>query len=202
MTLVKICGMTNADDVEQAVAAGADMVGFVLVPWSPRAVDLDAVRALRRHVPRSVEAVGVLADETAGYAAQVLEVAELDRVQVYGPHAAETREVLGERAIVARRLPADEVVDATDPLLLDRAFGDEPTTEELTAHWATVAALGDEGRRIVLAGALAPDNVAAAVAAARPWGVDVARGVEREPGRKDHDRVSAFIAAAREGKAA
>ena len=94
MTLVKICGMTNAEDVDQAVAAGADMIGFVLVPWSPRAVDLEAAHLLRRRVPRGVEAVGVLADETAGYAAQVLELAELDRVQVYGPHAAETREIL------------------------------------------------------------------------------------------------------------
>jgi phosphoribosylanthranilate isomerase len=201
VTLVKICGMTNADDVDQAVAAGADMIGFVLVPWSPRAVDLDAVRTLRRHVPRGIEAVGVLADETAGYAAQVLEVAELDRVQVYGPHAAETREVLGERALVGYRLPADEI-GADDPVLLDRAFGDEPTAEELAAHWDVVAELGRAGRRVVLAGALSPDNVAAAVSAAQPWGVDVARGVEREPGIKDHDRVSAFIAAAREGTTA
>jgi phosphoribosylanthranilate isomerase len=201
VTLVKICGMTNTDDVDQAVAAGADMIGFVLVPWSPRAVDLDAVRKLRRHVPRGIEAVGVLADETAGYAAQVLEVAELDRVQVYGPHAAETREVLGERALVGYRLPADEI-GADDPVLLDRAFGDEPTAEELAAHWDVVAELGRAGRRVVLAGALSPDNVAAAVSAAQPWGVDVARGVEREPGIKDHDRVSAFIAAAREGKTA
>jgi phosphoribosylanthranilate isomerase len=201
VTLVKICGMTNTDDVDQAVAAGADMIGFVLVPWSPRAVDLDAVRKLRRHVPRGVEAVGVLADETAGYAAQVLEMAELDRVQVYGPHAAETREVLGERAIVGYRLPADEI-GADDPVLLDRAFGDEPTAEELAAHWDVVAELGRAGRRVVLAGALSPDNVAAAVSAAQPWGVDVARGVEREPGIKDHDLVSAFIAAAREGKTA
>jgi len=201
VTLVKICGMTNADDVDQAVAAGADMIGFVLVPWSPRAVDLDAVRTLRRHVPRGIEAVGVLADETAGYAAQVLEVAELDRVQVYGPHAAETREVLGERALVGYRLPADEI-GADDPVLLDRAFGDEPTAEDLAAHWDVVAELGRSGRRVVLAGALSPDNVADAVRAARPWGVDVARGVEREPGMKDHDRVSAFIAAAREGTTA
>lgn len=201
MTLVKICGMTNADDVDQAVAAGADMIGFVLVPWSPRAVDLDAVCTLRRHVPRGVEAVGVLADETAGYAAQVLEVAALDRVQVYGPHAAETREVLGELALRAYRLPADEI-GADDPVLLDRAFGEEPTDADLAAHWSTVAELGRAGRRVMLAGALSPDNVAAAVEAAQPWAVDVARGVEREPGIKDHDRVSAFIAAAREGKAA
>ena len=144
MTLVKICGMTNTDDVDQAVAAGADMIGFVLVPWSPRAVDLDAVRKLRRHVPRGIEAVGVLADETAGYAAQVLEVAELDRVQVYGPHAAETREVLGERALVGYRLPAD-AIGADDPVLLDRAFGDEPTAEELAAHWDVGAELGRAG---------------------------------------------------------
>ena len=201
MTLVKICGMTNTDDVDQAVAAGADMIGFVLVPWSPRAVDLDAVRKLRRHVPRGIEAVGVLADETAGFAAQVLEMAELDRVQVYGPHATETREVLGERALVGYRLPADEI-GADDPVLLDRAFGDEPTAEELAAHWDVVAELGRAGRRVVLAGALSPNNVAAAVSAAQPWGVDVARGVEREPGIKDHDLVSAFIAAAREGKTA
>jgi phosphoribosylanthranilate isomerase len=201
MTLVKICGMTNAEDVDQAVAAGADMIGFVLVPWSPRAVDLEAAHLLRRRVPRGVEAVGVLADETAGYATQVLELAELDRVQVYGPHAAETREVLGERAIIGRRLP-DDAIDATDPILLDRAFGDEPTADELAEHWETVGALSRAGRRVLLAGALAPANVGAAIAAAQPWAVDVARGVEREPGRKDHARVSAFIAAAREGRAA
>lgn len=201
MTLVKICGMTNEADVEQAVAAGADMIGFVLVPWSPRSIDLDRASALRRRVPRGVEAVGVLSDETVGYAAQVLEVAELDRVQVYGEHAAETRELLGERAIVARRLPAD-AIDADDPILLDRAFHAEPTAAELEEHWQAVADLGAAGRRVVLAGALDPDNVGAAIGAARPWAVDVARGVETEPGVKDHARVSAFIAAAREGRAA
>ena len=199
MTLVKICGMTNPADVEQAVEAGADMVGFVLVPWSPRAVTLEQAAGLRRRVPRGVEAVGVLADETVGYATQALEVADLDRVQVYGPHAAETRELLGERAIVAHRLPDDAVSDA-DPVLVDRAFGDEPTDDDLAAHWAAVAALGAEGRRVLLAGALTPDNVGPAIAAAQPWGVDVARGVEREPGVKDHDRVTAFVAAAREGR--
>ncbi len=201
MTMVKICGMTRPEDVAQAVEAGADMVGFVLVPWSPRAVDLAQVRALRRHVPRGVEAVGVLADETVGSAARVLEEAELDRVQVYGPHAAETRELLGARAIVACRLPADAVAD-DDPVLVDRAFGDEPDAATLAAHWTAVRALGQAGRHVILAGALDPGNVGDAIAAARPWGVDVARGVEATPGIKDHDRVAAFIAAARREQAA
>lgn len=198
MTRVKVCGMTRPEDVEQAVAAGADMVGFVLVEWSPRAVDVPTARGLRRLVPNGVEAVGVLADATVGGATRILEEAELDRVQVYGPHAVETREILGERAIVACRLPADEP-PAGDPVLLDRAFGDEPTMDDLAAHWAAAATLGDAGRSVLLAGALDPENVAKAVRAARPWGVDVARGVEREPGVKDHSKVAAFIAAARQG---
>lgn len=200
MTRVKVCGMTRPEDVEQAVEAGADMVGFIIVPWSPRAVGVQTARGLRRLVPRGVEAVGVLVDETVGGAARVLEEADLDRVQVYGPHADETHELLGERAITACRLPAD-APGAGDPLLLDRAFGDEPGAEELEAHWREAAALGAAGRRIVLAGALTPDNVSAAVRAARPWAVDVARGVEREPGVKDHSKVTAFIRATREGVA-
>ena len=196
MTLVKICGMTRADDVDHAVEHGADMVGFVLVPWSPRAVDVATARALRRRLPRGVEAVGVLADETVGAATRMLEEAELDRVQVYGAHSAETLDVLGARAIPACRLPEDAVSDG-DPVVVDRAFGDQPDQAELEAHWAEVARLGDTGRRVILAGALEPDNVAAAVEAAHPWAVDVARGVEARPGIKDHDLVAAFIAAAR-----
>lgn len=201
MTRIKVCGMTRPDDVEQAVEAGADMVGFIIVSWSPRAVDVQTARGLRRLVPRGVEAVGVLVDETVGGAARILEEADLDRVQVYGPHAAEIRDLLGERAITACRRPAD-APDAGDPLLLDRAFGDEPDEAELAAHWREAADLGATGRRILLAGALTPDNVAAAVRAARPWAVDVARGVEREPGVKDHAQVTAFIRAVREGIAA
>jgi phosphoribosylanthranilate isomerase len=198
MALVKVCGMTRPDDVEQAVRAGADMVGFVLVAWSPRAVDVVTARGLRRLVPRGVEAVGVLADETVGAATRILEEAELDRVQVYGPHAAETADVLGARAIVACRLPTDEPGTA-DPVLLDRAFGAAPTESELVAHWQAAAVIGESGRRVVLAGALTPENVAEAVRVAQPWAVDVARGVEDRAGVKNHSKVTAFIAAAHEG---
>lgn len=201
MTLVKICGMTTAEDVDQAVAAGADMIGFILVPWSPRAVNLEQVRSLRTHVPSGVEAVGVLSDETAEQAAAILDKSGLDRIQVYGANADATQELLGERVIVARRLPTEQL-GAADPLLLDRAFDGAPEPAQLAEHWATVRALTEAGRRVILASALTVDNVVAAIAAAQPWAVDVARGVEQSPGHKDHARVSAFLAAVREGSAA
>jgi phosphoribosylanthranilate isomerase len=87
-------------------------------------------------------------------------------------------------------------------VLLDRSFNEEPEPEQLAEHWATVRAETDAGRRVILASALTVDNVVAAIAAAQPWAVDVARGVEQSPGHKDHERVSAFIAAVREGSAA
>jgi phosphoribosylanthranilate isomerase len=201
VTLIKICGMTTAEDVDQAVAAGADMIGFILVPWSPRAIDLEQARTLRAHVPAGVEAIGVLSDETAERAVAMLEESGLDRVQVYGADADATQALLGERAIVARRLPTEQA-GVADPVLLDRSFNEEPEPEQLAEHWATVRALTDAGRRVILASALTVDNVVAAIAAAQPWAVDVARGVEQSPGHKDHARVSAFIAAVREGSAA
>jgi phosphoribosylanthranilate isomerase len=201
VTLIKICGMTTTTDVDQAVAAGADMIGFVLVPWSPRAIELGQVRALRLHVPAGIEAIGVLSDETAERAAVILDESGLDRIQVYGPHAVATQTLLGERAIVARRLPND-LLGTADPLLLDRAFGEEPQPEQLAEHWATVRTLSDAGRKVILAGSLTAENVGAAIVAARPWAVDVARGVEQNPGKKEYRRVSAFIAAVREGSAA
>ncbi len=201
MTLVKVCGMTREEDVDAAVDAGADMVGFILVPWSPRGVDVDRARALGARLPAGIEAVAVVSDDTAEEAERALAASGADRVQVYGPHAEEVARRLGERAIAARRLPADDPGDA-DPVLLDRAFHDEPTESELADHWAAAAALGASGRRVLLAGALDPGNVARAVAAARPWAVDVARGVEERPGIKDHARIAAFIAAARDGGAA
>ncbi len=120
------------------------------------------------------------------------------RYQVYGAHAEATQALLGDRAIVAYRLPSDTVGTA-NPLLLDRAFDDEPTATELAEHWASVRTLSTAGRQVVLASALTPESVTAAIDAAQPWAVDVARGVEQSPGIKDHGRVSAFIAAAREG---
>jgi phosphoribosylanthranilate isomerase len=123
----------------------------------------------------------------------------LDRVQLHGHEPPAVVDRFGERAIKAYRLPHDGGLHG-GTVLLDRAFDAQPTAAELAEHWATARAAGEQ-RRVLLAGALTPDNVGAAVRAARPWAVDAVRGTESAPGIKDHDRLRAFCRAAREASA-
>ncbi len=197
MTLVKICGLTREQDVDAAVAAGADMVGFVLVPDTPRHVELDRARALAARVPSGVRTVAVV--EGPGPAAVSgpgpaeggarPRLDGFDLVQTY-----DTPEDFRDTIVAARGEPPAGVPDDV-PVLLDLPYGSRPDAAELRKHWERAARLR---RPVVLAGSLDPDNVAAAIAAARPWAVDTSRGVEAAPGIKDHDRVRAFVRAAKE----
>jgi phosphoribosylanthranilate isomerase len=195
-TRVKICGLTRAEDVDAAVEAGADLVGFILVDWSPRAVTAAAAARLRERVPSGIEVVGVFVDEDPARVEAIAGELRLDRVQLHGSEPREVVERFGERAIKAYRLPHEGEL-AGPTVLLDRAFGEEPTAAELEQHWAVVRAEGSR-RQVLLAGALTPDNVGDAVRAARPWAVDAVRGTESAPGIKDHERLRAFCRAARE----
>ena len=162
--LVKVCGLTRQDDVDAAVEAGADLVGFILADESPRRADalLDA--------PETVLRVAVFVGE--------LRETEADLVQLYereNGHRARDAVLLrgGERIGTVVDLPWEE----RDPAHLDRAR-------------ATPG-------RVMLAGGLGPENVAAAIAAVKPWAVDSARSTEHSPGVKNHDAVRAWIEAAR-----
>jgi phosphoribosylanthranilate isomerase len=182
--LVKICGLTRPEDVDAAVAAGADMVGFILVEDTPRHVELDAARALAARAPAGVRSVAVVA--VPGTA----RVEGFDLTQSYDISAR------GRDVYVATRdgaVPAD-LPDGM-PILLDMAFGGRPERSELEAHWARAAAVRAP---VILAGSLDPANVADAVRAALPWAVDTARGVESAPGIKDHDLVRRFVRNAKE----
>ena len=163
--LVKVCGLTREEDVAVAADTGADLLGFVLAPESPRA----ATQVLP--VPEGTLAVAVWVGE-AGESA-----ADLDQV-----HPPAEGKVRGRDAVLLR----EGQVVATHL--------DLPWAEEDPGHWERAAATDG---RVVLAGRLGPDNVAAAIERVRPWGVDASSRLERSPGVKDHAKVRAYVAAAR-----
>jgi phosphoribosylanthranilate isomerase len=197
---LKICGLTNAGDARVAVAAGADLAGVILWEPSPRACSVEGARAVREAVPSGVELVGVFVDEAPERVEELVELIGLDRVQLHGREPAEQLRRFGQGTLRGIRDGDVSAVPAGVPVVYDRGFGEEPSDEALEEHWRTARAIGAE-RPVLLAGALHAGNVARAIAAAQPYGVDVARGVERAPGLKDHDAVRRFAAAAKEASA-
>ncbi|HEY3765576.1 MAG TPA: phosphoribosylanthranilate isomerase [Gaiellales bacterium] len=194
MTLVKICGLTREEDVDAAVAAGADMVGFVLVPDTPRYVQLDRARALAARAPAGVRTVAVvgggpMGSDPSDAGVRPRSVEGFDLVQTY-----DTPADFRDTIVAARGEPPAGVPDDV-PVLLDLPYGSRPDAEELHKHWERAARVRG---RVLLAGSLHPGNVAEAIAVARPWAVDTSRGVEAAPGVKDHDLVRAFVRAAKE----
>jgi len=196
VTLVKVCGVNRADDLAVAVEAGADLIGFILVDWSPRAVTREDAARLAEQVPPGVGRVGVFVDEDPATVAAVADELGLDFVQLHGSESPEMVASFGGRAIKAHRLPKPGDVYGTT-VLLDRHFDSTPTPGELCEHWTLARDIGRE-RRVLLAGALDAGNVGKAILTAQPWAVDGVRGTESAPGVKDHERIRAFVRAAKE----
>jgi indole-3-glycerol phosphate synthase/phosphoribosylanthranilate isomerase len=197
--LLKVCGLTTAEDARAAAAAGADLLGVIFAA-SPRQVTADQVRSIRLALP-DARLVGVFRDEAPGRVAELAATCSLDLLQLHGDESpAECRDLrntTGLPVIKALDLGPDLAGRAaaydTAYLLLDLPKGAAPAAPgaidpELAAAAASLRA---QGRTVLLAGGLDPDNVDAALAAA-PDGVDVCRGVESEPGRKDPDSLAAF----------
>jgi phosphoribosylanthranilate isomerase len=207
MTRIKICGITNVADALAACEAGADAIGLNFYGRSPRMVSVEDAREIRKRLPEGVEAFGVFVNEERREIVRVLREVGLDALQLHGD---EEREVVAELARVAPvfkalRVGADfsaatlEKYTEAAGFLFDAAegvVGQYGGTGRL-ADWG-VAQQAARGHRLFLAGGLSPENVGAAIAQVRPYGVDVASGVERAPGIKDHERLREFIAAARQ----
>lgn len=197
---VKICGITRQEDAALAVELGADAIGFVLWPGSPRAVNSEFARVIAERIPKSVTKVGVFVDPLPGDVAWLVESIGLDAVQLHGQEAVEAYEWIGASLVKAVRLDTDQdieraadlpqfvtpLVDATNPRLVGGTGQ--------VADWRRAARLAAR-RPIMLAGGLVAANVAEAVRAVRPWSVDVSSGVERYPGVKDPDRMIRFFQA-------
>jgi len=195
MTFIKLCGMTRPEDVALAAELGADAVGFVLWPGSPRAVAPARLAALVGALPASTMAVGVFVTPSAG---------DIDRAVAAGIRVAQVHGAIDARGAssvtvwVARSLDTGVsdlpvattvVLDAHDP---ERHGGTGRTID-----WSRAAQIA-AGRRVVLAGGLTPANVTDAIRRVRPFGVDVASGIEDRPGVKNAQAMTAFVAAVRE----
>lgn len=217
---VKICGITNIDDALYAAAAGADYLGFILYPPSPRAVRPEIVTEIiaklrtlgTHHAPRCV---GVFVNESAAAIAQLLDECGLDLAQLHGdevpwmigspdsPLYGRCYKALRPTTFIEAEAEA-EWYTAPDwhpdrPALLMDAY--HPTLRGgtgTTADWSMIAPLAKTVPGLLLAGGLTPDNVAEAVRQVSPFGVDVASGVESRPGVKEREKVARFIAAAKQ----
>jgi len=196
---VKICGITRLEDAQAAVAAGANALGFVFWPKSPRYVDPARARDIISTLPETVNAVGVFVDQPVDDVNEIAEYVGLGAVQLHGGESqdyvrAMTRPVMKAVAVDGTSAP---VVDTWPPsvgVLLDVHDPVKKGGTGKTVDW-TVAAEVARHRPIVLAGGLTPENVAEAIARVQPYGIDVSSGVEAEPGIKDHERLKALFEA-------
>jgi phosphoribosylanthranilate isomerase len=198
---VKVCGITNEEDALLAVALGADALGFIFASGSPRQVTPETVANILHRLPPGVVTVGVFRDEQKERVVEIVNAIGLGGAQLHG------REPLSDVRFVRRRVPfVIQAFTAGDPAIAAVANGpvdivlvdaDQPGSGT-AFDWALADAV-PPGVRLLLAGGLNGENVGAAIRRVRPWGVDVATGVETTPGsgRKDARKLRRFIEEAR-----
>jgi phosphoribosylanthranilate isomerase len=200
MTKVKICGIKTLQDALAAAEAGAEMLGFNFYPKSVRFIDPEACKrissALRRDHP-SILLVGVFVNAALEEIQRALDECALDLAQLSGDESPETCEALRGRAFKAfHGIPDGDVRpyarSSAPAFMVDGAVSGAYGGTGSTVDWSRAAKLATH-HPLLLAGGLKPENVAEAIMQAKPWGVDVASGVESRPGEKDAGRMKAFV---------
>jgi phosphoribosylanthranilate isomerase len=206
---IKFCGLTSVGDAREAVAAGAWAVGLIFWPRSPRRCELDAAAAIAAVVKRRAEVVGVFVNPTLDEVALTADSVGLTMLQLHGDEGpsfcSEAARRTGCKVIKAARVRSGAEIQAlaqfhVDYHLLDSYTAGLPGGTGGTFSWEL--ALAHRGTvPMILSGGLTADNVAEAISLVRPYAVDVAGGVELEPGRKDPAKLKAFAAAVASARA-
>lgn len=203
-TRIKVCGITRCEDALAAAEAGADAIGLVFYPPSPRHVEIAQAVEVAACVPSFVTTVGLFVNADAETIAEVVDRVGIDLIQFHGNECPEYCTAQGRPWIRALRMKDDIDLAAEAArfgeargLLLDAYRPGVPGGTGASFDWARIpAALSG---RVILAGGLTPDNVAGAVSQVRPWAVDVSGGVESSPGIKDKQAIARFVEAVRTG---
>ncbi len=212
-TWIKICGTTCLDDALAAINAGADALGFIFAQ-SKRRVTPEQAQQIIRELPKQVEKIGVFMDAGALEISRIVNAVDLTGIQMHGEgdfppevysHLPEDRRhrLRKIKTVIVRQPAFEETFDfyAGVPGAVDTWLSDPGVGTRQTLAWQdTRENLGQRQGQFVLAGGLTPQNVGQAIEAFKPWGVDVVTGVEREPGRKDPEKLKAFVAAVRRAR--
>ncbi len=215
-TRIKICGLRSQEEVDAAVRAGADAVGFVFAPRSPRRIEPEAAAQLVMSLPPFVRAVAVFKDQPPADVSRIADQACIDMVQLHGTLSASQLSKIAEQLTVVRalRTPGELLAWSANPdvdlLMIDASEGTGARADtapdsapaqssDISPAWAQLADLraDSDDLGIILAGGLTPSNVADAIRTVRPFAVDVSSGVEDSPGLKNPARIAAFCAAVR-----
>jgi phosphoribosylanthranilate isomerase len=214
MIWIKICGTTSLEDALTTVHAGADALGFVFYEKSPRRIDLESAREIVKNLPPVIEKVGVFVDEPFERILNTVSQVGLTAVQLHGAESRKPEFIQSLRSCRELKLflvlPATEISGGLESNIdggsgVSAVFFDSGTPQlpggtGKTFDWKT-AASGIQGIsekvKVVVAGGLNSSNVTDAIRILKPWGVDVVSGVEARPGKKDPQKVRAFINAVR-----
>jgi phosphoribosylanthranilate isomerase len=198
---VKICGVRRLEDAQLACELGADALGFVFWPDSPRFVDPDGARAIVSRLPPFVSIVGVFVNQDAAYVAEVTATVPLTAIQLHGDESPDSYRHLRPHLIKSIAVHAgldpvgaSEALPLTTTILLDAHDPIRRGGTGRTIDWHTARALA-RLRPVILSGGLHAGNIADAVSHVRPYAVDVSSGVEASPGVKDPDRLRGLFAA-------
>jgi phosphoribosylanthranilate isomerase len=203
MTKIKICGIKTVTDALAAMEAGADLIGFNFYPKSPRYIDVgrcrDIMSVMRKY--GHITYVGVFVNAPVATIRATMETCGLSLAQLHGDETSEMLNELSGKAFKALREVRQSLIGfarhAAPALLVDASVKDAYGGTGVTADWNGAAELAKK-YPLLLAGGLTPENVAEAVRRVKPWGVDVASGVEATPGVKDRSRMTAFVKAVKE----
>lgn len=204
MTKVKICGITNLDDAIYAAECGADALGFIFYPKSPRFIEITKAKEIISKLPPFITTVGVFVNESIEDIVNTIHECNINMVQLHGDETPNYCSKLPVKTIKAIRVKGEDSLKKmteykTSTFLLDAYSEDSYGGSGKVFNWNLAIKAKGYGR-IILSGGLTPDNVREAIEKVKPYGVDVSSGVEEREGKKDRKMVKEFIRIIKDNK--